>query len=130
MELFTAITTDDDHNRVPHVLWLCNDKSFCAVYDVVSGNDVGNEVITMKAQVSRNRPDDESQTLSVRLFDVPLWTCLYLVLVIILREESVRLRVSFQHADDAAQLSKVYQTSDIATLYDICPVAIANLWEL
>ena len=74
------------------------------MYDVVSGNDVGNEVITMKAQVSRNRPDDESQTLSIRLFDVPLWTCLYLVLIISLREESVWLRVSFQPAGDAAQL--------------------------
>ena len=58
----------------------------------------------MKAQVSRNRPDDESQTLSVRLFDVPLWTCLYLVLIISLREESMWLRVSFQPAGDAAQL--------------------------
>ena len=38
-----------------------------------------------------------------------------------------RLQVRFQPADKAAQLSKVCQASDIAALYDLCLVAIANL---
>ena len=53
-----------------------------------------------------NRFNDESQTLSICGFEFG----------------SSPLMI-----DKAVQLSKVCQTSDIAALYDLCPVAIANL---